>query len=360
MLAAAPRSSPPGSSQHKEICTAKALDPGPRWLSLPAGVELGVNYPFPVISTEDSLAALAAADAVVQQCLRAGPGASAAPDAAAWTGATPGPFRPATDADPAEAERLFAEHYRRAGAGRPGSAGGRACGRCWSEGRRRGGDMLRLRRSQPPSSALRGFPRSCSRSLLPHPCGLSWLACAHHRLPPSPHAALLLQAARPVQRAPAAAAGRGLGRLGGRAEQRRAARRRRSGHRGSGTRRRSRSRRSCRRPCVLRPAAQRCSPQRLGGATTRGRRAESGRGAACGGAAALAAAPDCGPRVRQRGCRRQRRGHGPCHADRCQPRSAQPVWWGWRWLSAACWACAASGAAAAIRTAGRAIRRGGG
>ncbi|KAL4431148.1 hypothetical protein ABPG75_006404 [Micractinium tetrahymenae] len=91
-----------------------------------AGVELGVNYPFPVISQEESLAALAAADAVVQQCLRGGAGASAAAAGAAGSVALEGPFRPATDAEPAEAERLFAEHYRRvSGLGRAGKGGGR-------------------------------------------------------------------------------------------------------------------------------------------------------------------------------------------------------------------------------------------
>ena len=61
-----------------------------------------MNYPWPVISVEESQAALRAADAVVQACLRGGDAAAAAA----------GPFRPATDATPAEAERLFLEHYR--------------------------------------------------------------------------------------------------------------------------------------------------------------------------------------------------------------------------------------------------------
>lgn len=90
----------------------------------PAGVELGVNYPYPVISVEDSLAALAAADAVVQQCMRGGTAAPAAVAGAADGSALLGPFRPATDADPAEAERLFAEHYRWAARGRQARAFG--------------------------------------------------------------------------------------------------------------------------------------------------------------------------------------------------------------------------------------------
>ena len=73
-----------------------------------AGVELGANYPFPVISQEESAAALAAANAVVAQCQRGDGGSSGAQGVAPSTG----PFRPATAADPAEAERLFAENYR--------------------------------------------------------------------------------------------------------------------------------------------------------------------------------------------------------------------------------------------------------
>lgn len=71
-----------------------------------AGVELGANYPFPVISQEESAAALAAATAVVAQCQRGGS------SAAAGVAASTGPFRPATAAEPAEAERLFADNYR--------------------------------------------------------------------------------------------------------------------------------------------------------------------------------------------------------------------------------------------------------
>ncbi|KAI3433397.1 hypothetical protein D9Q98_003213 [Chlorella vulgaris] len=68
-----------------------------------AGVELGCNYPYPVIDVEESVVALKAADAVVQQCLRDTSAAAAA-----------GPFRPATDAEPEEAERLFEENYQTA------------------------------------------------------------------------------------------------------------------------------------------------------------------------------------------------------------------------------------------------------
>ncbi len=87
-----------------------------------------MNYPFPVISTEDSLAALAAADAVVKQCLRGGTGESTAAGTAAGLAAPSGPFRPATDADPADAERLFAEHYRQAAGVGQGSCQGHVCG----------------------------------------------------------------------------------------------------------------------------------------------------------------------------------------------------------------------------------------
>jgi hypothetical protein len=64
-------------------------------------VELGCNYPYPVIDVEESVVALKAADAVVQQCLRDTSAAAAA-----------GPFRPATDAEPEEAERLFEANYQ--------------------------------------------------------------------------------------------------------------------------------------------------------------------------------------------------------------------------------------------------------
>jgi hypothetical protein len=75
-----------------------------------AGVELGVNYPWPVMEVEESAAALKAADAVVQACLVRGGEAGAGGEVAAPPPA--GPFRPATDAEPAEAERLFMENYR--------------------------------------------------------------------------------------------------------------------------------------------------------------------------------------------------------------------------------------------------------
>lgn len=88
-----------------------------------ADVELGVNYPFPVISVEESMAALAAANAVVHQCMH---GSSEA-DAAGT-----GPFRPATNADPAEAERLFAQNYRNSTLG--GDAAAQAAGQDVVEG----------------------------------------------------------------------------------------------------------------------------------------------------------------------------------------------------------------------------------
>lgn len=61
------------------------------------------------MEVEESAAALKAADAVVQACLRRGGEAGEGGEAAAQPA---GPFRPATDAEPAEAERLFMENYR--------------------------------------------------------------------------------------------------------------------------------------------------------------------------------------------------------------------------------------------------------
>lgn len=62
------------------------------------------------MEVEESTAALKAADAVVQACLVSGGKAGEGGEAAAPPPA--GPFRPATDAEPAEAERLFMENYR--------------------------------------------------------------------------------------------------------------------------------------------------------------------------------------------------------------------------------------------------------
>ena len=90
------------SASHSALSCRRVLSPPA------AGVELGANYPFPVISQEESVAALAAANAVVAQCQHGAGGGSGAQGVAASTG----PFRPATAADPAEAERLFAENYR--------------------------------------------------------------------------------------------------------------------------------------------------------------------------------------------------------------------------------------------------------
>jgi hypothetical protein len=102
------------SASHSALSCRRVLSPPA------AGVELGANYPFPVISQEESAAALAAANAVVAQCQH---GASRGGSGAQGVAASTGPFRPATAADPAEAERLFAENYRCGGGGEWGGLG---------------------------------------------------------------------------------------------------------------------------------------------------------------------------------------------------------------------------------------------
>lgn len=218
---------------------------------------------------------------------------------------------------------------------------------------------MRLRRAAlPPRHPLALL--SCECRLDTKSCPCAWLPSRAGLLRPLPAPSCrprpTLQAARPVQRAPAAAAGGGVRRIRGRAKQHHAAIRWRSGQRGGGgtccASRRCRCRCRCcgcndgRRPCVLCSDAQRCSSRLLGGA------------AGCGDTAGLAAATDCGPCLRQRRRRRQRqrRWHRPCHADRRQPWGcAQHVWCCWRWLGATDCACASCGATASARTPSRAI-----